>query len=1013
MHDPKGSLWRKWDLHVHTPASIEQEYGGDTDEAWGHFLTDLERLPDEFKVIGINDYLFLDGYRRVRAERARGRLQNLDLVLPVVELRVDKFGGANDKLSRVNFHVLFSDELDPDDIEGQFLAALTAEYYLSEEYEAAPRVWNASPTRRSVTELGEQVLASIPEAKRPSVSPLHMGFNCLNFPLDKVHDLLKRHIFKDKHVTAVGRGEWDSIRWDGQAVADKKTIVNRAHFVFANASTPAACVKARNALHDSKVNHRLLDCSDAHRLSSHAKPDRRLGKCWTWIKGDPAFTTLRHVYHEPGERIHLGDRPEVLTRVASHPTKFIRSLTIGLADAADAGEPWFAGARLAFNPGLVAVIGNKGSGKSALVDILSLLGDSDRFGDASFLTPKRFADPAQRKAARFVARLTWASGDTVDLPLDAKVAQGAHPTVKYVPQNLFERICSDVESVRKGVFDRELKSVIFSHVPDAERLGTASLDALVAYKTREVEQALELLYLDLHAAHEELVVLHDSITPKARTAVETGLVQKRAELEAHRRAQPVEPPKPDVAQAGMDAVTRGLIEAREQLDQVEEEIASLTTRQATLARELAALARVKQKLAGFRQQAEKTQGELARELGPLELTADAVLRVTVDEQPVDVAAGTRRVEKANVDFALSVDADGSRVDRRAQLQEHIRELQNKLDEPGRLYEAYITAAGEWSDREAALVGDADTPDSVAYLEAQLAGLDAVPQRIVEVRTRRDEIARAILGQKRALADELRALYGTVQHFIATHELARSFDLRFSVTMADAGFEEGFFGRVNRARAGSFHGNDGARDCLRGITARHQPDHATDPVDCANAVLDHLYFDRRADGAGRPMRLAEQLLKGHTEVALLDYLFRFDYLEPRYGLRLGAKELHQLSPGERGALLLVFYLLVDRDDTPLLIDQPEENLDNQTVYKLLVPSILEAKRRRQIFIVTHNPNLAVVCDAEQIVVAQRDPVTSKIEYPSGAIEYHTTNRHAVDILEGTWPALNKRNAKYLA
>jgi hypothetical protein len=64
MNDPRGSLWRKWDLHVHTPASLVHEYEGA--DPWPQFLDDLEKLPSEFKVIGINDYLFLDGYRRIR-----------------------------------------------------------------------------------------------------------------------------------------------------------------------------------------------------------------------------------------------------------------------------------------------------------------------------------------------------------------------------------------------------------------------------------------------------------------------------------------------------------------------------------------------------------------------------------------------------------------------------------------------------------------------------------------------------------------------------------------------------------------------------------------------------------------------------------------------------------------------------------------------------------------------------------------------------------------------------------
>ncbi|WP_157786632.1 hypothetical protein [Acinetobacter baumannii] len=50
----KGSEWRKWDLHVHTPASLDHKYGGNCDATWEKYITDLENLPDSFKVLGIN-----------------------------------------------------------------------------------------------------------------------------------------------------------------------------------------------------------------------------------------------------------------------------------------------------------------------------------------------------------------------------------------------------------------------------------------------------------------------------------------------------------------------------------------------------------------------------------------------------------------------------------------------------------------------------------------------------------------------------------------------------------------------------------------------------------------------------------------------------------------------------------------------------------------------------------------------------------------------------------------------
>ena len=69
-------------------------YPGEKEAAWAAFLDELEKLPAEFKVLGINDYLFVDGYERILRERLDGRLKNIDLVLPVVELRLDKFGGV-------------------------------------------------------------------------------------------------------------------------------------------------------------------------------------------------------------------------------------------------------------------------------------------------------------------------------------------------------------------------------------------------------------------------------------------------------------------------------------------------------------------------------------------------------------------------------------------------------------------------------------------------------------------------------------------------------------------------------------------------------------------------------------------------------------------------------------------------------------------------------------------------------------------------------------------------------
>lgn len=159
----------------------------------------------------------------------------------------------------------------------------------------------------------------------------------------------------------------------------------------------------------------------------------------------------------------------------------------------------------------------------------------------------------------------------------------------------------------------------------------------------------------------------------------------------------------------------------------------------------------------------------------------------------------------------------------------------------------------------------------------------------------------------------------------------------------------------------------------------------------------------------PLSLADQ---AHDVKELYDYLFSLEYLSTKYELRLGGKNLNELSPGEKGLLLLIFYLQLDRNSTPLVIDQPEDNLDNYSIFKVLARCIRDAKKHRQVILVTHNPNLAVGADAEQIVYVKLEKAKNyKFSYESGPIENPQINRRIVDVLEGSQPAFVKRRVKY--
>jgi predicted ATPase len=102
-------------------------------------------------------------------------------------------------------------------------------------------------------------------------------------------------------------------------------------------------------------------------------------------------------------------------------------------------------------------------------------------------------------------------------------------------------------------------------------------------------------------------------------------------------------------------------------------------------------------------------------------------------------------------------------------------------------------------------------------------------------------------------------------------------------------------------------------------------------------------------------------------------------------------------------------LLSLDDKPLLIDQPEEHLDNRFIFNELVPAFRSAKRRRQILIATHNANLVVNTDAEQIIVAESD--AGLIKYSCGAIEDSNIRDKITQLLEGGELAFKKREEKY--
>jgi len=143
-----------------------------------------------------------------------------------------------------------------------------------------------------------------------------------------------------------------------------------------------------------------------------------------------------------------------------------------------------------------------------------------------------------------------------------------------------------------------------------------------------------------------------------------------------------------------------------------------------------------------------------------------------------------------------------------------------------------------------------------------------------------------------------------------------------------------------------------------------------------------------------------------------WLYSTDHMTVSYEILYDGIDIRKLSPGTRGIVLLLLYLaLDDADDRPLIIDQPEENLDPKSVFDELVSLFIAAKAKRQVIMVTHNANLVINTDADQIIVASSGPNTPgglpPISYVSGGLESCEVRTAVCEILEGGDTAFQER------
>jgi ATPase subunit of ABC transporter with duplicated ATPase domains len=330
-----------------------------------------------------------------------------------------------------------------------------------------------------------------------------------------------------------------------------------------------------------------------------------------------------------------------------------------------------------------------------------------------------------------------------------------------------------------------------------------------------------------------------------------------------------------------------------------------------------------------------------------------------------------------------------------------------------LFQQNLKAIESWEGKLRELTGTSEVPDTLKGIENRIAQLDGLPVLLENKQEQRRNLSGEIFDILDTQRKGRASLFKPVQDLIEGNKLIREeYKLQFQATLGGSSeaLSSSLFSLIKQ-NSGEFRGDDAGPSLVKRLSEQFDLNKKEDVLSFVDE-LDRKIHEAASGEKDDAVGIASMLRKDMVARSVYDLLYGLSYLEPRYTLLFQDTQIEQLSPGQRGALLLIFYLLVDKGRNPIILDQPEENLDNETVVSLLVPVLSEAKKKRQIIMVTHNPNLAVVCDAEQVIYASFDRKNaSKIKYVSGSIENPIINSHVVNVLEGTKLAFDNRRIKY--
>lgn len=396
----RGSEWRIWDLHIHTPETAKNNQYGEAKVAWSAYIDKLEAT--NYAVYGITDYFSISNYLKVKEYQSSGRLQNC-CILPNVEMRIEPVTG---KGTPINIHAIFDPNLSEDELNREFFRSLKFRYDNSEY----------SCCKEDLIAFGRALKGDM---EYPESAAINAAIGEMAISYSDLRNVVEKPFFKDKVIIALSNSSNDGNsglqKHEGGLGAIRTEIYKMSDVIFSGNPKDIDYFLGRTTSREEVINSKgsLKPCitgSDAHALDKVGvfTEGRK-----TWIKADPSFDGLKQILFEPEDRVRVCDsQPEY-----KYDYDVIDRIELNSANT------WHQ--TIYLNQNLNSIIGGRSTGKSTLLASLA----------ASFNCIENVDNKEYIHQLRDSVHVYWRDGQ-----------ENGDKYIEYFPQNKISKVAEPQET---------------------------------------------------------------------------------------------------------------------------------------------------------------------------------------------------------------------------------------------------------------------------------------------------------------------------------------------------------------------------------------------------------------------------------------------------------------------------------------------------------------------------------------------------------------------------------------